>query len=125
LKVDVDNQIYMRKTDQANEIGYQYKPGGDNLFMAKGSMSTTDWFHMAITWSKVANEVKYYYNGVQEGATWQGFAAWAGGALDNDECVVGAFNTVPVNVHDGFLAYPMLWSTPLTAAELLKVATPQ
>lgn len=119
FKRDTSNFILIRKAGAANNLFWDYRAGGTQE-SALVSCSLTAYFHIALTWSKAAEEVKFYLNGVQSGSTATALGTF-GGAIT--EAQVGAASTVPGEVWSGLLAHAMLWNTPLTAAQVLALAT--
>lgn len=83
--------------------------------------TTTLWFHLTITWSKSADQAKFYFNGTQNGATQTGLGTWAG-SLAATTTVLGATNTTPASVWSGYLAHCAVWDTPLNATQIAKLA---
>ena len=125
LTVDGNNFVNLKKLAAANGIQYDYKAGGTLLSRAVGSISTTGWYNIAMTWSKSAGgdgEVRGYYNGIQQGATLTALGVWAG-ALTSTACIIGADDTPsPGFVWDGLLAHVAVWNTPLTPAQIALLA---
>lgn len=65
---------------------------------------TAGWFHIAVTWSKAANEVKLYFNGAQVGAT---------------QTCAGSYSPSPHYVELGHFAGTSRWNGCLAHAALL------
>ena len=122
IRVDGSNYIDIGKTTTNNRIAWNYRAGGTLETRLKDSINATNWFHVAITWDKTEDEVRAYYNGVQEGATLSGLGIWAGDPT-SDKMVIGAFSTTPDTIWDGFLAHPAIWNIALTAAQIAGLAT--
>jgi hypothetical protein len=121
LRVDANNDVFLRKNTTNNQVQFIYTAGATaetiNL-----TTSPTDWFHLAITWSATADEVKAYYNGAQTGSTSTVLGVWAG-VLASTVCCVGAGSTTPTTGWNGTVAHAALWTTPLTAAQIASLAT--
>lgn len=116
------NEVYLRKSSTgSNRIDFVYTAGGTVKSIALTSFSPTDFFMLAITWSKSADEMKAYSNGVQTGATQTGLGAWAGN-LNSAQCVIGAANTSAANRFSGFIAHPALVNRALSDAEIHRIA---
>ena len=115
----------LRPADNGNFL-FRYRAQGINEDLVKSSLSTTSWVCYGLTWSQAAaagnGEVKAYYNGIQEGATQAIANAWVGALVDNS-CFVGAVTIIPGQVWDGYLAHAAVWTTPLTPAQMLALAT--
>lgn len=122
LRADGTNQISLYKTTVNSRLTFDYAAGGTSSTRNKDSNTTTDWFHMAITWSKSADQVIAYYNGVQEGAIITGLGTWVG-ALGSGTVRLGATAVAGSVWWAGFLAHAMLRNKALTAAQILALAT--
>ncbi len=75
--VDSSNRVSILRTATNNQLSAFYLAGGTNKSV-NFTASSLDWFHVAITWSKSADQVKVYLNGIQQGATQTGLGTWAG-----------------------------------------------
>ena len=123
LRTDSNNQVQFLKLTSNNDIFIRYEAGGVQETVTDSSLAgTLDWFHLAITWSVAADEMKAYINGSQVGSTQTVLGTWVGN-LSSTETVIGAANTTPGSVWDGYLAHPAIWTTPLTGAQILDLAT--
>ena len=126
LKVDANNSVIVTKYTTDNTIRFAYE--ADNTVEPVADVTiggSTAWNHLAITWSKssgASGEVKAYINGVQVGTTQQTLGVWAGD-LAATTVDIGAVSTVPASVWDGYLAHAAIWKTPLSAAQILTIAT--
>lgn len=116
LRSDATNEIIIARSTADGSVSLNYRAGGTLEQRTKAGLSTTDWFHLALTWDKAADEVKAYYNGVQEGTTSTGLGVWAG-ALASNDCEISTVN------YSGFLAHAALFNKALTAAQVLALAT--
>lgn len=121
LEVSVAHNISIFKRSDNNQITFIYTAANTTVSVTHG-FSQTGWVHYAITASLAADQMKAYLNGAQVGTTQTGLGTWAG-ALVNTGCVIGARNTTPIQVWDGYLAHPAVWTTPLSAAQILALAT--
>lgn len=122
IRVDGNNYLDIGKASANDRLAWNYKAGGTLENRVKSSISPTDWIHLALTWSDSADEVKAYYNGVQEGATMTGVGTWVGDPASTLS-VIGALNTTPTTVWDGWLAHPAIWKAPLASEKILSLAT--
>ena len=113
LSIDANNYIILIKSSANNILTLTYTAGGVIETATIGS-STTDWFHLAMTWSKPAEEVRYYYNGV-----WQEtditLGVWAGAFA---VAVIGAANTTPAFPWQGYIAHTAIWTRALSDSEI-------
>jgi len=121
IRVDNSNSIMLRKYTSNNTLRVFYIAGATGLTVDI-TTSTTGWFHLAVTWSKAADQVKAYFQGTQSGATQTGLGVWAG-ALQATGVNVGAALTTPANVFNGLEAHAAIFSRALSAAEVLSAAT--
>jgi len=122
LAVDANNRISFVKPTANNEIDWLYNAGGTSKAGGVVSFSPTAFFHLGLTWSKAADQVKFYVNGVQSGATVTGLGTFAG-SLATTTTLIGAISQAPANVWSGTLAHAAVWTTPLSAAQMLALAT--
>jgi len=117
---DASNYFAFRKTT-TGVLRYYYAAGGTAKLVQKASMSATDWICIAITWDAVADEMKAYYNGAQEGATQTSLGVWVGpivAAEIGNGATLGA-----TNWWEGDLAHVALWTVALSDAEILALAS--
>ncbi len=120
--VDGNNYIELIKTVAANGLSFNYRAGGTTDTVFLGSISTTDWFHMALTWSASADEVKAFYNGAQTGATQTGLGVWAGTPATWGHNI-GSGNTTPITPWSGYLAHGAVWDSVLTPGQIASLAS--
>lgn len=125
IKTDAANNtaLLMRKTANANELGYTYTANGVTETETKGSVSTLSWMCLGMSWSLTANEVRYYYSGAPQGAVDITLGVW-GGALLATQTVIGALNATPTNGWDGYLAHYALFGSALAPAAFAALANP-
>lgn len=119
--VDATNFVTIQKTSANNQLQWQYQAGGTANTRTKATTAPTDWIHVAITWSKAADEVKAYYNGVQEGATMNTLGVWVGSLAATTTCI-GTSATAPAAVWSGTLAHVAVWASPLSGAQIATLA---
>jgi hypothetical protein len=120
---DANNQVYINKSSSVNTLDIIYQANSTAKGVSSSGLGASVAFNqIAITWSKSADQVKCYLNGVQTGATATGLGVWSG-ALAATTTLIGAFVTTPSNVINGFLAHAAVWTTPLSAAQILSLAT--
>lgn len=111
----------LRKTTTNNQLGWLYDAAATTEAVTL-TASPTAWFHMAITWSKSGDAVKAYYNGAQTGATQTGLGTWVNN-IASGFCSIGAIQGASVQYWSGWLAHCAIWNTPLSAAQVLALAT--
>jgi hypothetical protein len=122
FRADANNRLSILKTATNNQLNMFYRAGGTTDSVADVSLAgSTDWFCAAITWSKAAEEVKAYINGVQVGTTQVALGVWAG-ALDATASIIGAGTTGPVSLFSGHLAHCSLFDKVLSDVEIADLA---
>ncbi len=120
IGADSSNFLRIRKTAN-NQLEARYGAGVTAKAVAF-TISTTSWFHVAITVSKAADQVKVYLNGSQQGTTQTGLGTWAG-SLASTLTVLAASSSTPTLPWKGSLKYAALWTTPLSSGEISALAT--
>lgn len=119
--VDGNNSVHLRKHTTNNNLLWLYAAGGTGKLVTLATAAPLTWQHMAITWSAAADQMKAYINGAQTGATQTGLGIFAG-SLSTSLTFIGA-NTSIANFWKGGLAHVAAWTTPLSAAQILSIAT--
>ena len=119
LRADDNNLVYIGRTATDNQLDFRVRAGGSDNRVTPAATSVV-WRHYMITWSRTADSVAFYADGVSfYGAA--GIGVWAG-ALAGTTCVIGAINTVPANVFHGWLAHGAVWPRALAPAEVAALA---
>lgn len=113
------NRLTLQKTTTNNQLALNYRAGAANA-QTTITFSGLAFFHLALTWSVAANQVKAYINGAQSGATLTIPGAW--GAAPT-RAFIGSRTTTPNDVWSGSLAHVAVWNTPLSAAQIANLAT--
>jgi hypothetical protein len=122
LGADTSNRVRVQKTATNNTLQYVYTAGGTAESEAS-VQSSTDWFSVAITWSKSADRVIYYFNGGAVGSVDTVLGTWTGN-LSATLCIAGAATHVPGNVWSGSLAHIAVADRAWSPAEVALVARP-
>lgn len=120
LRSDASNRFLTGRTATNNDLQIFYNAGG-TAKSVNITTSTLDWFMIAVTVNKGANEMKVYFNGVQTGSTQSGLGIWVGN-LDIAQSVIGATSTIPTNTWDGFRTRVALYREALDADTILQWA---
>jgi hypothetical protein len=117
LLADNDNKFVLNKSATNNTIclGRKYDT---HWSLVTTNLSLTTWFSVALTWSVDDNQVKAYINGSQVGGT-LATGAFAGSLVLD---IVGAANTTPNNVWNGYIAHLAVWNRVFAAGELLALS---
>ena len=117
IGVDANNRIFFNKSAANNRFDMFYNAGGVSKQIVKSSFSPMDFFSMALTWDTVADQVKSYIGGVQNGATLTGLGVWVG-ALAAGFTAIADFNSAGSgNNHLGLEAHVAVWNEVLTSDE--------
>jgi hypothetical protein len=114
-----DNRVVIAKVNP-NTMRFRYTAGGTAI-LYDTPYAGTGWTHYAITWSKVANAVHCYINGIDLSGALPGLGVWAG-VLNATMTYVGATDSVPTNVWSGQLAHVALWNTALPVSSIMNLA---
>ena len=122
LQVDATNFVEMVKTNGNNRFDWRTNAGGVAETIINAAANELDWICVGISWSKAADKVIAYWNGLQNGAAAAGIGVWAG-ALAATKCTIGAQNTVPQSPWHGWAGPCAIWDRPLSPAEMLATAT--
>ncbi len=123
-RVDGDNEFLLSKSNSGspNDLRWHYAAGGTaETITSAVHASTTGWFHMAITWSAAGDIVRAYFNGT-EVSTSASLGTWVGDPNNRDVWGAGAI-TGDNSEWDGYIAHGAVWTTPLSAGNILKLAT--
>lgn len=119
---DSANNAQMFKTGGANAVFCRYVAGNTTKTVSL-TVSATTWIHFAITWSKTADEFKAYLNGAQSGSTQTALGTISNTVLSSTQTCIGAASTSPSVGWSGDIAHAAVWATPLSAAQILTLAT--
>jgi hypothetical protein len=114
---DGNNFIIFRKNVGLNTLQFLYRGSGAATQDQGVITNTTDWFHIAMTWNQVANQVIYYFGGAQQGGI-DPCAGWADAAVSASIGAVAG----PALVWDGTLAHPAVWDYVLSPAAIADLA---
>lgn len=121
LRADASNRLYLNKTAINNQVGCTYIAGGTSKGVNFTTSAPLGFFHLALTWSKSADQLKFYVNGAQQGATQTALGTWAG-SLAAGNTAAGAGDLVGSNVTSGSLAHVAIWNSALSAAQIATLA---
>ena len=116
-----NRRIFQFLADASNNVlDWTYIAGGVSSARTK-TITPTAWFHLALTWSKSGDQVKAYYNGIQEGATLTGLGVWAG-SLAATGTTIGSSSSAGSFIWDGNLAHAAIFGSALSAAQVATLA---
>jgi hypothetical protein len=115
--VDASNYVILRKSATNNVVEFFYNAGGTSETLTSTAYNNTSWNMMALTWTDAGDEVKWYNNGSQTGATQTGIGTFSGN-LSTLDTAIGSAGTPASEVWSGNLAHAAIWNKVLTAAEI-------
>lgn len=118
--VDANNRCQFTKITDGR-YGFTYAAGGTNKTIASGLL-TASLTHWAMTWSASGDQMKAYVNGAQFGSTQTGLGVFAG-SISATQTTIMAGSTGPIELTNGIAAHAAVWDTPLSAAQILTLAT--
>ena len=121
LRVDANNQIFLKKDNTNNRKELVYEAGNVTETGVETGLAIIDWMQLFLTWSATTDEVKQYRDGSQVGITLTVLGAWAG-QLVNTNTIIGSFDTGPTNPWYGWLAHCAVWDTILTQPQIADLA---
>ena len=113
----------IRKSTADDVVYFSSNAGGTNS-QANYDYGTgpTTWSHVALTRSESGDAVKFYVDGSQVSTTKTGLGVWSG-ALSSTQTLIGAWNTTPTQVWDGWMAHPAIWKVALGDSDISTLAT--
>ena len=119
LVVDGNNRIQLSKQNTNNNFLFQTNAGGTERDQAHTPYSETDWFHATITWSVTNSEMVGFIDGVEVVTENISLGTWVG----TPDFFIGANDSTPTLVHNGWLAHIALWDSVVSDADILALAT--
>jgi len=115
LRADANNYVEIKKRTNNNQFQFEYRAGGvtNSVIIAWAS---TDWFHWAITVSKLNDRMRAYINGAMVGVEQNGLGVWLGalGATNVNLGTIGA----GLMLWDGWMSNVVLLDREATGDEL-------
>lgn len=118
LRADSNNYVRIYKTTNANTISFEYKAGATSE-TTSGTVTTLDWFDLALTWSKTADTVRFFVDGVAIGTS-TALGTWAG-SLAATTAVIGASSSAGAAGWHGYLADAMVFNKALLPSEIAEL----
>lgn len=121
IRANSQNSVHIRKTSTANQFSFEYLAGNVQETITFLSTST-DWFHVCMTWDKAADLVIAYVNGVEVGRS-SSLGTWTT-TTPLGSCFIGAQTggVAPTFVWSGWSERWRLWDVALTPAEAAQAA---
>lgn len=90
--------------------------------VSTGGHSDAGFVCWALTYNDSTNIGKFYKDGVQEGADITSVGAYQG-TIESTSCTIGTQHTSSTQSWNGDTAFATIWTTDLSAAQLLELAT--
>lgn len=117
LLVDGSNYIIIRRATTNNSLEFLYNAGGTTKTVV-ATLSSTAWFHVALTFNKTGDELKAYINGAQVGTTQTGLGTFTTSNYAGQFIGSGASG----EFWKGNLAHAALFAAVLTDAQIASLA---
>lgn len=123
LSNNASNRILITKATASNNVQGFSSFGGTNKNSTSAIFGgSTDWIALMYTWSKSADQVKFWGGGVQLGSTLTSLGTWSG-ALSSSAVTVGASSTAGGAAFHGNIAQVAIWNTALDPTQVAVLAT--
>lgn len=121
IEVDGNNCVWAGRTTAATNALYcSFRAGGTIENYGVIGISTTGWFHFALTWSKANERTRVYLNGALWGST-ATLGTWTG-SLSSSASVLGAVSTGGSEGWNGSIAHALVLNREATPEEIDWVA---
>ena len=117
LGADANNRVFLFKNNTNNIITCNHIAGGTTKQGAL-AFSSLNWFSTAMTWDKAADQMKFYVNGVQQGATLTGLGVWVGTLNSGFSAIADFTSAGSANGHSGNEAHVMVRNVVSTPEEM-------
>lgn len=122
LETDANNFVYYSKKTTGPKLWWGYDAGGTYDAVDGLYHNPTGWVHIAITWSKSADQLKCYLNGVQQGTTQATLGTWSGNLASTKTMIGSARSDANTSQFKGSLARFSLYNAALTQAQIQALA---
>ncbi|MCA9389910.1 DUF2341 domain-containing protein [candidate division WWE3 bacterium] len=117
IAADTNNRVTLQKGSGSDSITLQYE-AASTLETYTVTTSTTDWFHVAISWDKSNDIVRFFFNGVEQSSS-TALGTWSG-ALASDRVVFGSHRTSSGNYWQGAVDDVRVYNYPRTATQIIE-----
>jgi len=121
LADSTNNYIEVYTDGTNNELAADFTGGGTNHSALATGLTTTDWFHCCMTWSKSPARNTIYIDGVQKAQNTGAFGTWSGAIVR----ISAGADTASVTPWLGDIQHFAIWNAELTAGEVRELARRQ
>lgn len=118
VRVDASNVVELY-SDGAGNIIAQYTAGGVSKFAGYTPLYAAGWLDVAMTWSKTADALAIYFNGMQQTSVKTGLGTWAGTPIG---IRIGSKYDNSGGFFSGDMAHVAVFNRALSAAEVVRAA---
>lgn len=118
---DANNRIFVNKSDSffsPNIVQLNYRAGGTVETKNISAYQPTTWFHLALTWDKTGDTVRFYLNGTENTPASTTLGTWAGTLATTFTAIGNISSAGGANFWDGYIKHCALWNRVLTPAEI-------
>src|SRR5690606_5752641 len=109
------NSVHMLRNQ--DDLYWIHRGSSTQTTVSKTTLTTNDWFHMALTWDANTDEMRAYFNGIQEGATQTSLGSWSG-ALEPQLALIGALTPTPLSLFSGYIDEVKIYNYALSQAQI-------
>lgn len=120
--VSNDNTLKLERDAADNRLAIKVEHGTTSKYLSWDIGPSLDWLCFMVTISESNDRIRIYGQGSLLEAETTGLGTWAG-PLASAYSLIGANSKTPSQVWDGKIAFPWIWTTELTDAEVLEAYT--
>lgn len=118
-RIATSNATYIAVSNPINnQLAIHYLHAGSQSANYSPMYPSTDWNFMGATWSYAANEIKYYYQGVQLSTTKECPGEWTYDIIASKTLIGGAVYAPVTSPWHGCVAHLAIWNRRLSEAEI-------
>ena len=115
------NNLVMKRTTDNGTLQISRLGDSTDKVRSTSGLSTTGWFHLAMTWTIAGDALISYYNGAAGDAI-AGNQAASNQTVIGSRTYIGAISTSG-QIWSGYLAHAAIWTSILTPTQILDLAT--
>jgi hypothetical protein len=113
------NTIRISKTTTNDTINILYKASNVSQQTNIAMSGNLDWVLYGLTWSKSNNRVRFYINGLQQGADATGLGTWSATPPTASNVCIGALTSAGSSAWKGWLSHATYIKREITPTEVL------